>query len=282
MGKDKVLNDDCFNVFSTIPDNSIDAIITDPPYGVLKGHKIETNVDIVKLASECFRVLKPDSPMVFFGLMPKALNWLVSFSNYFDFKSEVIWCKRHAASFMLPIPRMHESIYIYSKGKIKYNKIKGNYADIKIPLYYDGLISDRITDFINGGNNIIKHNSTKTNDTRKIVSDKVANQEHYRISPDGLAKFQSVWSFAPHNLESFNNSEHNIKHPTVKPLLLMDRLIELTTFEGQTILDPFAGSGSTLLSAKRLKRNFIGIEIDKDYYDIINHRLNQPFQDNLF
>ena len=62
----------------------------------------------------------------------------------------------------------------------------------------------------------------------------------------------------------------------------MDRLIELCTFEGQTILDPFAGSGSTLLSAKRLKRNFIGIEIDKDYYDIIQHRLNQPFEAKLF
>ncbi|MCL1935960.1 MAG: site-specific DNA-methyltransferase [Defluviitaleaceae bacterium] len=55
---------------------------------------------------------------------------------------------------------------------------------------------------------------------------------------------------------------------TQKPLELMKLLIELITIEGQTVLDPFAGSGTTLIAAKELNRNFIGFEIDKDIYEI--------------
>jgi site-specific DNA-methyltransferase (adenine-specific) len=274
----RVINDDCFNVFSTLADGSVDAIITDPPYGVLTGHKIETNVDIPRLAKECFRVLKPDSPMVFFGLMPKSLNWLNEFIRLFNFRSEVIWCKRQSASFMLPIPRIHESIYIMSKGKMVYNKIKGVYEDIKNSMAMDNLLNEECFDRRKGGESYIVTNY-RNNDKHLSAPERYIGN-HISCTED--AKFQSVWSFASHNKITKYDSEHNIQHPSIKPLLLMDRLIELTTFEGQTILDPFAGSGSTLLSAKRLKRNFIGIEIDKDYYDIIQHRLNQPFEAKLF
>lgn len=63
-------------------------------------------------------------------------------------------------------------------------------------------------------------------------------------------------------------------HPTQKPVLLMQVLIELTTKKGQIVLDPFAGSGSTLVAAKNLGRSYIGFEIDKNFYDVCNDRLN--------
>lgn len=66
-------------------------------------------------------------------------------------------------------------------------------------------------------------------------------------------------------------------HPTQKPIELMELLIELTTLEGQVVLDPFCGSGSTLLAAKRLKRNYIGIEINKVYYEIAKKRVESLF-----
>lgn len=62
-------------------------------------------------------------------------------------------------------------------------------------------------------------------------------------------------------------------HPTQKPVNLMKALIELTTLEGQTVLDPFCGSGTTLAAANELNRKFIGIEKDKSYYDIACQRL---------
>lgn len=66
-------------------------------------------------------------------------------------------------------------------------------------------------------------------------------------------------------------------HPTQKPIELMKLLIELTTLDGQVVLDPFCGSGSTLLAAKQLKRNYIGIEINEDYYKIAKNRVENSF-----
>lgn len=63
-------------------------------------------------------------------------------------------------------------------------------------------------------------------------------------------------------------------HPTQKPLELMKILIELTTIENQIVLDPFAGSGTTLLAAKQLNRQYIGFETNKEYYDIAKQRLS--------
>ncbi len=66
-------------------------------------------------------------------------------------------------------------------------------------------------------------------------------------------------------------------HPTQKPIALMKLLIELTTIEGQTVLDPFCGSGSTLLAAKQLNREYIGMEINEAYYKIAKSRIENSF-----
>lgn len=72
-------------------------------------------------------------------------------------------------------------------------------------------------------------------------------------------------------------------HPTEKPVALMEQLIRQSTDEGDIVLDPFAGGGSTLIAAKRLKRHYIGFEIDKQYYDIACNRLyNEPQQTAMF
>ena len=63
-------------------------------------------------------------------------------------------------------------------------------------------------------------------------------------------------------------------HPAQKPVSLMKYLIELTTIEGQIVLDPFCGCGSSLQAAKELSREYIGIEINKEYYDTVCKRLN--------
>ncbi len=68
---------------------------------------------------------------------------------------------------------------------------------------------------------------------------------------------------------------HQRFHPTQKPIALMTKIIEDYTKEGDIILDPFCGSGSTLIAAKMSKRNYIGIEIDEKYYNITNERLRQ-------
>ena len=71
---------------------------------------------------------------------------------------------------------------------------------------------------------------------------------------------------------SFRKGESGL-HPTQKPIDLMKCLIELATKENQLVLDPFCGSGTTLLAAQELNRNFIGIEKNLEYYTIANNRL---------
>ena len=63
------------------------------------------------------------------------------------------------------------------------------------------------------------------------------------------------------------------KHPTQKPVQLMEFFIKVLTNEGETVLDPFMGSGSTGVAAKKNNRNFIGIEIDKNYFRIATRRI---------
>lgn len=72
-------------------------------------------------------------------------------------------------------------------------------------------------------------------------------------------------------------------HPTAKPVALMEVLIRQSSNEGDIVLDPFAGSGSTLIAAKRLNRRYIGFEIDKRYYDMAVKRLGtEPQQMSMF
>lgn len=79
---------------------------------------------------------------------------------------------------------------------------------------------------------------------------------------------------------STNKDDHGL-HPTQKPVELMKALIELTTQENQIVLDPFCGSGSTLVAAKELNRKYIGIELDKNYCEIARKRLINLFDNNL-
>ena len=84
----------------------------------------------------------------------------------------------------------------------------------------------------------------------------------------------NTWCFIANNrLKLGVNKANNIKHPTVKPIQLIERLLDLTTKEDMLVLDPFIGSGTTALACIKNNRNYIGIELDKGYCDICNERI---------
>jgi site-specific DNA-methyltransferase (adenine-specific) len=72
-----------------------------------------------------------------------------------------------------------------------------------------------------------------------------------------------------------DNTFSKNSHPTVKPLALMEYLVKLVSREGAVVLDPFAGSGTTGIACKNLNRNFIGIELDSEYFKIAEKRINE-------
>ena len=100
----------------------------------------------------------------------------------------------------------------------------------------------------------------------------IDNWQKYETGLMNLSRFNdkmptTVMQFKKDKRDKFN------KHPTVKPVALMEHLIKLFTIENQTVLDPFVGSGTTLLAAKHTLRNCIGIEKNSDYVDIVKQRL---------
>jgi len=277
-----IKNLDCFEYLKTIESKSIDCVIIDPPYGVLKGHKIETNINIELLISEVYRVLKDNSFFAFFGQMPTIVNWHLEALKLFNWQQDIVWVKRCATSIYLPITRQKELIYIYKKGNIKLNITKEKYEDIKMPLYLDGLlnieslkcyISDLSSRFKNGNNRIdnIKIINKNNNNKNDKIYEKYSNIRTSR-SPE-LTNITDVWSFMPENRLSFGKNGNNIKHPTVKPIKLLERLIKLLTKENDIILDCFLGSGTTAIASLNTNRIFKGCELDLDYYNICLDRV---------
>lgn len=126
-----LLHGDCLELMRELEDESLDAIITDPPYGILTGHKIETDVDIPRFFNECYRVLKPNSFIVYFGLQPTLTYWNIEAFKLFKYKNEVIWYKRRTSSMMLDMSRLFENIIVCVKGQGRYQQVRRPYMDVK-------------------------------------------------------------------------------------------------------------------------------------------------------
>jgi len=288
---------DCLEVMNFIPDNSIDFIATDPPYKALK-HKIETDVDIPAFLNECKRVLKKDGFLAYFGQQPGLTEWNYHAFKIFNYKNEVIWYKRQGGSPMLDMNRMFENITIVCNGKRKFNDVKLDYTDLTLSLAefmekssFDRKLSalnmfiekkDKLNNLISdmSGNRDYRING-KTNEQGATVQCKINKTcptiNMARVVLNGYAP-RNLISFRPHNRARLDRSgkgggSHNVKHPTVKPIPLMDYLIQLCSNEGDLIIDPFMGSGTTGKSALKLNRNFIGVELDSDYFEIAKQRI---------
>jgi DNA modification methylase len=126
-----LFNEDCFDRLKQIDDDSIDAIITDPPYGILN-HKIETNIDIERLMKEWQRVLKNNGFLVYFGRQPTFTEWNHTAFKYFKYKKEIIWYKKQRSTPNNDIGNYFENIMVCSKGNntAKFNKTYIPYTDV--------------------------------------------------------------------------------------------------------------------------------------------------------
>jgi len=242
----KLYNGNCLEIMKTIPSESIDAIITDPPYGTT-ACKWDSVIDFKLMWKQLNRIIKPNGAIVLFGSQPFTSS-LIS-SNYKGFKYEWIWFKNMGGNPLnaktTPM-KQHENILVFSNGKTNYYPIKEQRAK-------SGL--DRVrSSAIIGGN--IKDDAVygKTNVIKKKYDD--------LRYPKTIQKF---------------NVQRGL-HPTQKPVALMEYLIKTYTNENETVLDFTMGSGSTGVAAKNLNRNFIGIELDNKYFEIAEKRIKEHQQ----
>jgi len=300
-GKKEILLGDCLELMKDIPNESIYSVITDPPYtdgktNVLEGHVLHTQIDINEFTKQVYRVLKPNSFYACFGQMPTILAWYNSaIQNGFKFRIDIIWCKKKGGQGgNLALKKSHELIYIFSKGSPNYYKTNGNYSDVS-----QGLVEYNLKDIetifrqlsyynsvIDKGRNLVD-GAIQTNPNDDYFSTKGGFKKSFGKS-FGVSElsFSSVWAFSAHNNKHRNPKTGQIKHPTVKSIPLMERLIELLSDKNEIILDPFSGSGTTAIACLNTNRQFIVMEKEQKYYDIILKRVadfNKNFeQQTLF
>lgn len=343
----KLTNNDCFDFLKNIETSTINHVIIDPPYGVLSGHKIETKIDIPRLFTELYRVLKNDGFCVFFGMYPTLPHWSIAAEDSgFKWDNHICWAKRAITSPYLPLQRSHEEILIFKKGQPKYINTSAQVHDLKIPALWHGiydlqslhtLISDLYRRINEPEYNAIHYSGSQKQGNLKVPElkaidatvrndamyiNRYPNSTSFRyrskevcnvtntwsflpesvwelLTPETREEIlstapesdldilhQKLWSFLPENQTSFTSKKKegiNIKHPTVKPLKLMKRLVELVSSEGQTILDCFSGAGSTAVACLETGRNFVGCELDATYHAdslIRLERANETMQKN--
>lgn len=195
------------------------------------------------------KIIKDDGAVVLFGTEP--FSSLLRCSNLEMFRYDWIWNKNYGTDFQLaklrPM-RTHENISVFSKAKTANGaKLNMVYYPQKTPLS---------TPVKNGGaptTKLLNKNSMKKLDI--YYTDK---------SPCTVIEFKPV----------FNNPTNPRLHPTQKPVDLIKYLVKTYTKENETVLDFTMGSGTTGVACKLLNRNFIGIELDENYFKIAEERIN--------
>ncbi len=247
----ELYNDDCLTILRDLPDASVDLVLTDPPYGTtaIKWDKV---LDFDLVWQELRRVMKPDTHAVFFGSQPFT-SMLVS-SNLEWFKYELVWNKNKCGSPGLAKRRplkVHENIIVFSNGtKATYNPIMETGAayerNCKDP---EGYGSGKNTHGYGFG-----------------------NKKTMKLSNRGTRYPKSIL----HGSRNF--SAQQTVHPTQKPTNILNWLIMTYSNPGDTVLDFTMGAGSTGVSAKLTGRNFIGIELEKEYFDLASTRIEMVEQ----
>jgi site-specific DNA-methyltransferase (adenine-specific) len=234
----QLLHGDCLELMKSIPDGSIDAIITDPPYGTT-ACKWDSVIPFEPMWAELKRIIKPNGAIVLFSSQPFTSALIMS--NIKLFKYQWIWNKRKSGNIFLakyqPM-KIHEDIVIFSKNKCNYYPIMEKRENIKVSKNYG-------TGEAIGGN--------------KIKEDKIYSYTHK--NPISI-------------IDISNASQKGKIHPTQKPVALLEYLIKTYTQENETVLDFTMGSGTTGVACKNLNRNFIGIELDEGYFNIAKERIN--------
>lgn len=293
----KIYNGDCLELMKSIDDKSVDLIVTDPPYGLLND-KIETDYDYKEFFKEAHRVLKDNSFIVYFGQQPSLSYWNVEALKHFKYKNEVIWYKRHNTAMFSDMRRVFENIMIAVKGKRKFNQIRRPYSDIKESLAEFSEVSTlkrdlaAITEITKDISKQLTVHKSLNGQAEYVVpgirnvktnfASEIKEEERYIKSLKSIYNGylpQNLVSFMPHNLQKLEKDEYNIKHPTVKPIQLIEYLIDLCSNKDDVVLDCFLGSGTTALACLNTNRNYIGIELDKNYYDMSVKRVEDWYKE---
>jgi len=274
----------------------VDAIITDPPY-IYLDHKLDRRFDNQKFFKLAYEIIKKDGFLVFFGRgVENAKRMVIADEVGFKFKEEIVWNKKICSNFVHNFHRTHEMVYIFTKGNGTINKVYKPATD-EIFIYdkdeYIKVLENDITRLIGKINNIKNFNEFEKWRNGGIKENKISK---FKVTVENLNCANDVYSCILNKYNKgrvvksivsiFNTvkNSHSQIHPTEKPVKLMEILIELVDNNTNdfTVFDPFAGSAATGVACYNMNKNFIGCEIDGEYYNAAVNRIYKECLPNLF
>jgi site-specific DNA-methyltransferase (adenine-specific) len=246
----KITQGDCLELLAEISSNSVDVTFADPPFNLKK--KYNTTKDSLALREyltwcekwikEMVRVTKPTGS-IFIHNIPKWLTCYATFLNELaDFKHWISWDAPTAPMGKTLQPN-HYGILFYAK-------------DAKQNKFYE-----------------IRYQHKRCRKCSYLHKD-------YGGKKAGLHPFGPLVSDVWTDIHRIKHNKYRDEHPCQLPLHLLERVILMSTDESDVVLDPFSGTGTTALAAKRLGRNFIGFELDHAYKQISENKLEQEKPDS--
>lgn len=239
MPKIELIQGDCLEKMKDLPDGSVDMILCDLPYGTT-GCKWDVVIPFEPMWEQYKRIIKDRGAIALFGSEP--FSSYLRMSNIKQFKYDWVWNKKLAGNGILakrqPL-KIHELVHIFNSGVYFPQKTKGKLRA--------KMTSGIKTCEINGGDGV-------------KGADEYLSDEYYPVS---------IQEYGIGNLRTGR------LHPTQKPVELMEYLIKTYTNENDTVLDNCMGSGTTGVACKNLDRNFIGIELNPEYFKIAEKRINE-------
>lgn len=340
----QLLNGDCLDKLKELSENSIDSIVTDPPYGLsFMGKKWDYDVPSTEIWEECMRVLKPGGHLLSFAGSRTYHRMAVRIEDAgFEIRDQIMWIygsgfpKSHNIGHKIDeykgwgtaLKPSHEPIVMARKpfsGTVANNVLEWGTGGINIdecrvgnesrtiPVHSDDIKEDTT---LFGLHPTIQHHREETTQGRfpaNIILDeeagKILDEQSGKLNKQGKCKTdnKSGWQneyvggnevnpverklyldeggasrffYCPKASKKDRNEGCDNIHPTVKPTDLMKYLIRLVTPKGGVVLDPFMGSGSTGKAAVLEGMNFVGIEREKEYYDIAKTRIEHSNKSN--
>ena len=239
---------DCLEIMKTIPDNHVDMVFSDLPYGTTQ-NPWDESIPFEKLWEQYNRIVKDNGAVVLTSQQPFTSKLIMS--NIKNFRYEWIWEKNKATGHLnakkMPM-KAHENICIFYKKLSTYNPQK--------------TIGHKPINVVKPKSNIPVPKVTRNyGHVSKTFGNDGTTTDRY---PRTIQRFSVV-----------NNDDPIKWHPTQKPIELMEYFIKTYTNEGDLVLDNCMGSGTTGVACVRTNRKFIGIEKDEKYFNLASNRIEE-------
>ena len=299
---------DCLELMKNIPNGSVDAIITDPPYGTVKGmlyremiesksdHNWDTVINTSEMLEECNRILRTNGALILFGQEPYTSHLITNAHGNIPFSYRMTWLKDNYGHALLskkaPL-NYTEDVCVFFK---KYDTL----AQHPLRDYCDNIFKfigkNKKQIFEEMGHQGTCHFMRYDSMQFGLCTEKTYQElcDRYEISSlpcfvefnelkekDDEFKASMARAFNLPDGKKFKSNvleyrkDYTGLHPTQKPVALMEDLIRTYTHEGETVLDFAFGSGTTGVAAKNTGRKFIGIELDEEYFKIAARRIHE-------